>query len=230
MATHIGVSSSPFFPKTAAEHVNHIALYKADCAAAEVRRMENHLAETKALGVRLRELKVEGVVREREKLRLKVGGVMGGKEFPIEGKDGGKTAVLAKKSIWGLGSGKRGVAWPRLEEFKAEGEMRARRGLERKLPLPKLNMLKEIERSEMVKSGDVGRGEVVKMEEGKMPMPFRMKVVAPVEEFDETRLGQEDHFARGLTKIMPKMREMAEEVDEREAREKGWLGDLLDGP
>ena len=229
MATHIGVSSSPFFPKTAAEHVNHIALYKADCTATEMQRMENHLAETRALGLRLRELKVEGEVREREKLRLKVGGVMGGKVFLIEGNGGGETAVLAKKSIWGLRFNERGVAWPRLEEFKAEGEMRAKRGLERKLPLPKLNMLKEIERSEMVNSGDVGREEVVKMEQGKMPMPFRMKVIAPVEEFDETRLGQEDRFAKGLTKIMPKMREMVEEIDEREAREKGWLGDLLGG-
>ena len=254
--------------------------------------MENHLAETRAVGVRLRELKglelelrelkemeVEGFegdgngngdgeageseetrearereVRDREKERMRISGLFGGKGGGgvSEGRLGtwngkGRTAVLARKSIWGLGlileSGsepepvghgdeERGVkvAWPRLDELKAEGEMQVRQGLTRRLPLPKLNLLKTIDKSELINNGEAGKEEVVKMEKGTMPMPFRMKVAAPVEEFDETCLGREDRFARGLTKFAPKATEKAEEIDEREVRQRGLLGDLLDSP
>ena len=143
------------------------------------------------------------------------------------------TAVLAQRSIWGVGpemegaAAKEGADWPTREEMKWEGENQARQCLERRLPLPRENKLRDIDRSEMMNSG--AEEEVGKMERGDTPIPWRMKKVIDVEKFDETVRGREDRIRKGLKPFERENEERAEKISAEDMLEKGWLGkDLLD--
>jgi hypothetical protein len=225
LGTHIGVTNSPFYPQSVQEYGHHQALYKADQTAEEKKRLANCVAAAAAVAQSVSERGLKGEDKERERMRMKVQKLMGGIEFE-NGKD--LTAVLGKKSIWAPGAEDESqVGWPTREEYKYEGEQQARQGLPRRLPLPKENKLREIDRSEMMNSGE--GEEVAKMEKGERMMPWRMKEIAKVEKFDETKMGKEDRVIKGSERYEPPKRETVQQIDDEDMREKGWLGaDLLD--
>lgn len=222
IGSHIGVTNSPFFPKSVQEHHAHQMLYQADQTFEQRKLLENRIAEAAAITSSLTGLKGED--KDRERARLKVKKLMGG--IGMWENAGGSTTVLSKKSIWTAGAEETSVCWPTREECKYEGEQQARQGLPRKLPLPKENKLKEIDRSEMMCSGQAE--EVAKMERGERVMPWRTKEVSKVEKFDETELGRRDRVKKGLERYHTPERKRVEQIDDAELREKGWLGDLLD--
>jgi hypothetical protein len=220
LASHVGVSNSPFLPKTVQEYGAHQVLYHQDRINEERKRTKNREAEKKTIKELTAGLK--GEVKERERTRFKVQKLIGGHE--LENGDN-LTAVLCKKSIWVAGAEESSVVWPSREELKWEGETQARQGLWRKLPLPKENKLKGTDRTEMI---SVGRGEdVEKMERGELVIPFQMKEVAEMDKFDETILGSRDRVTNALEIFQPNAPEKVEEIDEAEVRAKGLLGDLL---
>lgn len=201
---------------------------------AERKKMELHLAETRAVKEvlsKMDRLELGGDDKLREKERFKVGRLYQGKTV-----SGNRTAVLAETSIWGIpDEGPKewedAVHWPCREELKVDGEMQIRQGQPRKLPLPKLNKLKAIDRSEMVNSGEASKEEVEKMEKWLVSMPFRMKEIASVEVFDRTEFGMADRYAnaKGLEPMPNAMKgEVRAAVLEWEVREECLLGHLLD--
>ena len=138
----------------------------------------------------------------------------------------GRTRVLAEKSIWAAGTeAESKVDWPTRDELKYEGEQQARQGRKRRLPLPKEHKLKGIDRSEMVNAGQ--EDQVKKMERGEMSMPWRMKEIAKVVKFDDTKLGLQDRVNKGLEKP-EKTDGHVQWVEEETVFQNGWLGnDLL---
>ena len=192
--------------------------------AEEKRKLANCEDAKDALRVSISERHRElmGGEKRREMMKMKVRKLM--KEMDYAG-----TAVLGEKSVWGLGAGgeREGADWPTREELKFEGEGRAKQGLLRRLPLPRENRLKEVDRSEMVNSG--AEGEAAKMERGEMAIPWRMKKVVGFETFDETTMGKEDRMGEDLESFERKNRERAEKIEVEAIVEKAWLGkDLLD--
>ena len=214
--------NSPYFPRTVQEYGDHKAKYLDDIKAEATRKIRNFSAASDAVRSSLDERELKGEEKRRELLKMKVGKLMKPLEFA-------GTAVLAERSIWGVevdGATKdvrqESMVWPTREEMKYEGEQRARQGIERRLPLPRENRLKEIDRSEMM-NGGAGE-EVERMECGEMAIPWRMRKFAGFEAFDRTGLGTQDRVRNSLEPFEEVEKQHASQISDGSALNKGWLG------
>ncbi len=195
------------------------------------------MAAAAAVTVSLAERNLKGEEKEKEKMRMRVGKLMGGM-FTERGI--GMTAVLSMKSVWapdyGLGSAlgahevkedqedrlkdvQARVYWPAREELKSSGEALFRRNHPRRLPLPRLNKVRKINRSVMASSDRWAN--FLKMEKGEVAIPFRMKEIKKLEDWDR----------KCLTAVWDRKKWLTVDIQvikDEDMIERGWLGaDLL---
>lgn len=126
MASHLGFSRSPFFPKNIGQYANHLQQIHADRIKTEQERIRlriSHLRTVDEFGKSLKYGKfLNGKVLEFKRIDLK---------------------GMKQEVVWPYGAAKpedepvRKINWPTTVEAKFEGEYRVKRGLQRQLPLPK---------------------------------------------------------------------------------------------
>ncbi|KAG4434894.1 hypothetical protein IFR05_009624 [Cadophora sp. M221] len=158
VASHLHLSKSPFFPKTATEYNAHNAAYASDLARKQRRVLEERIrmlevkkkGEKRGVGSKVEEMKVsscelafefdgERVVGEEEKMRevgwyVAYSGVLGEKTCFWAG---GEESLREGKvdEVGGMRA-----FWPDSSELKVEGETRARKTHQRRFPLPRVDL------------------------------------------------------------------------------------------
>jgi hypothetical protein len=125
MAKHLGLLQSPFFPKDLLEYTRHLQA---------IQRNKMDIAQDQ-IRVRILEMRA----RDDRGDPIKLGVFLNGKTLDFKRLD---VAGRKQEKVWPFGTPKpdpheRILTWPSTVEAKFEGERRAKKGLDRRLPVPR---------------------------------------------------------------------------------------------
>ncbi|KAI0011654.1 hypothetical protein F4779DRAFT_636210 [Xylariaceae sp. FL0662B] len=130
---HTGMNKSPFVPKTFKEYLE----LKSATTDAQQRATQQKLDERQREAEQTEQFLAEGGEPEQLPVQVQIP-----KKLRAISEWDGLTAVSARNSIWTQAClDEAHVDWPTLQEYKAEGDQRARGHYGRYLPLPRLRRL-----------------------------------------------------------------------------------------